>query len=410
MRNLLRVILGVFATSLSRTSDAPPLNTRLRTLSNKAILCVRYISDFILLAQYKTHSPGSIQSMKDYLEDFHKYKEVFLRFRATKAVKHAAKEAAREFRSEQRLNASDEAPARKRQKQTQVQLESEDVVNDILTEGAHYNFPKMHLVSHFADQITQYGSLPQYSTEICEASHKPLKDAYRRSNHVNAIPQIINTYMQGHAFAMREKNLEQWSQELEHIPADIQSVIHPTRPGIHLPRGTPPEERTVKLQGRIDTKMTYNLHTLEVHYQISDLQELTMIFLTQNSYTPSYIYDLKHAPLEAFNTLQVPVPTFDNDGHVLHKLRCTGPDLFRQQEKRHDWVWVRRRQSAANPIPGSLDGRLPAQLNALFELRDIRNNTCLHLAHISFLNSSDLLTQTEPRDMKLGYRSYRLRR
>ena len=120
MRNLLRVILGVFAASLSRTSDAPPLNTRLRTLSNKAILCVRYISDFILLAQYKTHTPGSIQSMKDYLEDFHKYKEVFLRFRATKAVKHAAKEAAREFRSEQRLNASDEAPAQKRQKQTQV--------------------------------------------------------------------------------------------------------------------------------------------------------------------------------------------------------------------------------------------------------------------------------------------------
>ena len=178
MRNLLRVILGVFTASLSRTFDAPPFNTRLRALSNKAILCVRYICDFILLAQYKTHTPGSSQSMKNYLEDFHKYKKVFLRFRATKAIKHVAKEVAREFRLEQRLNASDKALVRKCQKQTQVQLESEDVVNDILTEGAHYNFPKMHLVSHFADQITQYGSLPQYLTEICEASHKPLKDAY----------------------------------------------------------------------------------------------------------------------------------------------------------------------------------------------------------------------------------------
>ena len=136
MRNLLRIILGVFATSLSRMSDAPPFNTRLRALSNKAILYVRYISDFILLVQYKTHTPGSIQSIKDYLENFQKYKEVFLWFRATKAVKHAAKEAAQEFRSEQRLIASDEALARKRQKQTQVQLESEDIVNDILTEGA----------------------------------------------------------------------------------------------------------------------------------------------------------------------------------------------------------------------------------------------------------------------------------
>ena len=101
------------------------------------------------------------------------------------------------------------------------------------------------------------------------------------------------------------------------------------RPDIHLHRGTPLEERTVKLQGRIDTKMIYNLHTLEVHYQISDLQELTIIFLIQNSYTLSYIHDLKHAPLEAFNTLQVPVPTFDNDRHVLYKLRYTVPNLFR---------------------------------------------------------------------------------
>ena len=50
MSNLLRVILGVFAASLSRTSDAPPFNTWLQALSNKAMLYVRYISDFILLA------------------------------------------------------------------------------------------------------------------------------------------------------------------------------------------------------------------------------------------------------------------------------------------------------------------------------------------------------------------------
>ncbi|KAF8415574.1 hypothetical protein BGX38DRAFT_1074797, partial [Terfezia claveryi] len=127
MRNLLRVLLAVFAAAL--------------TSCHKAILCVRYITDFILIAQYKVHTPGTIQSMKDYLEDFHKYKELFLRFRASN--------------------------------------------------GAHYNFPKMHLILHFADQIAEYGSLPQFSTDICEALHKPLKDGYRRSNHVNAVPQVI---------------------------------------------------------------------------------------------------------------------------------------------------------------------------------------------------------------------------
>ncbi|KAF8430817.1 hypothetical protein BGX38DRAFT_1078551, partial [Terfezia claveryi] len=93
---------------------------------------VTYITDFILIAQYKVHTPGTIQSMKDYLENFHIYKELFLWFRASN--------------------------------------------------GVHYNFPKMHLISHFADQIAEYGSLPQFLTDICKALHKPLKDGYRWSN------------------------------------------------------------------------------------------------------------------------------------------------------------------------------------------------------------------------------------
>ncbi|KAF8441129.1 hypothetical protein BGX38DRAFT_1071181, partial [Terfezia claveryi] len=126
---------------------------------HKAILCVGYLMDFILIAQYKVYTLGTIQSIRDYLEDFHKHKEVFLHFRAT---------------------------------------------------NAYYNFPKMHLISHFMEQIAKYGSLPQYSIEISEASHKPLKDAYHRSNHINALPQILRSYTRTHHFAMRERNLEQW--------------------------------------------------------------------------------------------------------------------------------------------------------------------------------------------------------
>ena len=90
-------------------------------------------------------------------------------------------------------------------------------------------------------------------------------------------------------------------------------------------------------------------------------------------------------PLEAYNTLQVPVWTFDNNGHILHRIRCTGPELFRKQERRHDWVFVRRRPSSPDKIPGSLDGRVPARLNAIFKLRDPRVNTSYRLAHVSLL-------------------------
>ena len=160
MRNLLRILLAVFTAILSQTSDLQPLPTRHKSLVPKAILCVRYMTDFMLIAQYKIHTPGSIQSMIDYLEDFHKNKTVFLRFRATKAIKSAVRVATRDLRSQQRLITSEAGTSSKRKKLTQEFLvEKEELEQDLLTEGAHYNFPKMHLISHFPDIISQFGSL-----------------------------------------------------------------------------------------------------------------------------------------------------------------------------------------------------------------------------------------------------------
>jgi len=148
------------------------------------------------------------------------------------------------------------------------------MVDDVLTTGAHYNFPKMYFISHFVEQISRCGSLPQYSTEICAVLHKPLKDAYRRSNHINMMPQIIQTYTCAHSFAMPERNLEEWIIELEHIPQDIKGVIHPTCPSLHLPQGTPTNLRQMRLQGPISIRMIFNLSTLQDHYQLPDLKAL----------------------------------------------------------------------------------------------------------------------------------------
>ncbi|KAF8442651.1 hypothetical protein BGX38DRAFT_1075362, partial [Terfezia claveryi] len=100
------------------------------------IRCVRYITDFCLMAQYQSHTPQTICYMNQYLRKFHDNLHVF---------------------SEQQ------------------------VIQDVLS-NAGFNFPKMHMLSHYSTQITDFGSLPQYSTKITEALHKPLKDAYRRSN------------------------------------------------------------------------------------------------------------------------------------------------------------------------------------------------------------------------------------
>jgi len=100
MRNLCHVLLAAFAAALSRTFDTPAMASRHKVLYHNAILCVRYITDFTLMAQYRVHTHSTIESMKDYLRDFHAYEDVFLRFRASKGANTATKEASRDLHEE----------------------------------------------------------------------------------------------------------------------------------------------------------------------------------------------------------------------------------------------------------------------------------------------------------------------
>ena len=90
--------------------------------------------------------------MNDYLQDFHINKEVFLCFRVGKAVKSQAKVATQQLRSKHSLEASGAHTTSKRQKlNEELRLERSELENEVLSEGAHFNFPKMHLISHFTE-------------------------------------------------------------------------------------------------------------------------------------------------------------------------------------------------------------------------------------------------------------------
>ncbi|KAF8432512.1 hypothetical protein BGX38DRAFT_1102926, partial [Terfezia claveryi] len=110
-----------------------------------------------------SHTSETIQYMSNYLQDFHKYQE------------------------------------------------RQGLVTDILGQ-ATFNYPKLHLLTHYIQQVIQFGSLPQYSTEITEALHKPLKEAHKGSNRVDTTVQILDTYARDHAFKMLELNLCAWDK------------------------------------------------------------------------------------------------------------------------------------------------------------------------------------------------------
>ena len=132
---------------------------------------------------------------------------------------------------------------------------------------------------------------------------------------------------------MREKNLEQWSSELGHIPQAIRRVVNPTRNSTRIPAGSSPLNLTIKLLGHIDNGAIYNLETLATYYSLPNLQMLTSQYLNSSDFKSSpdlisEVAELINAPLEAFRTLQVKVEAFDHYGHVIQVLKCAGPELF----------------------------------------------------------------------------------
>jgi len=86
---------------------------------------------------------------------------------------------------------------------------------------ANFNFPKIHLMSHWAEQIRRYGALQQYSAERHEHAHKTnLKDGWNASNHyLNYLPQVLTFQRRILCFEIRELNLQALAQRWENRAA-----------------------------------------------------------------------------------------------------------------------------------------------------------------------------------------------
>ena len=137
--------------------------------------------------------------MQEYLQQFHRTKDVFLRYRAGKAVKAKVDIVSKQLTIQTMARRLEEkAKGRTAAQKAHALVEDREervyLVNQALVADSHFNFPKIHLLMYWSNQISQYSSLPHFSMEIYEASHKPLKEVYRWSNHIDSTPQIIKVY------------------------------------------------------------------------------------------------------------------------------------------------------------------------------------------------------------------------
>ena len=101
MRGVGRVILGCCTVSMRREKDTIRLTPVGQADLKIAIRAVRPLSDFCLIAQYRSHIPETIKYMAKYLQDFHTYRHIFREFHASKANHKRAKGASKDLAASQ---------------------------------------------------------------------------------------------------------------------------------------------------------------------------------------------------------------------------------------------------------------------------------------------------------------------
>ncbi|KAI5839095.1 hypothetical protein DFP73DRAFT_599063 [Morchella snyderi] len=135
---------------------------------------------------------------------------VFLGFRGGKKLNREARMFGSQLRRDVLEATSDEEepPTAKRRRLVDAErLAIDSQVLEYTRDRSDFNFPKMHMLSHFRNHVIKYGSIPQFSSELGEASHKARKVGYKRSNKVDASEQILTHIATVESFAVAELNL-----------------------------------------------------------------------------------------------------------------------------------------------------------------------------------------------------------
>ena len=283
----------------------------------------------------------------------------------------------KERKIDEETNAETWTPCKKRRKMNAWRdyISREIVISTAL--DADFNFPTIHLMSHWADQIRRYGALQQYSAETHEQAHKTnLKDGWNTSNHnLNYLPQAISFQRGILCFGISELNLQALAQRWKNsaatskvfssgavlaAPPSSQSYAKPEFMGPkNRPNGKQPDAMIKGFRALLD-KPQDGTHQAAIY---SGTQE----FIKHKSCNKTYISDEQLHAMEHCIYHGIMVQGDGLEGECISQMcRCTGSQSWRGRDRRNDWVWVKQ-------CPGrcyaTLNGRLPGQLQRLVKIK-----------------------------------------
>jgi len=192
---------------------------------NHSIECTWALLEFHMHAQYKSHNDATLSYMGDALHHSHTFRDVFFLGRASNKAEAKANAPRTELVKKRRVDRETHAetwmPSKMWRKMTTwgEYISTEIHISKQL--DANFTIPKIHLISHWVQQIRWYGALQQDSAKRHEHAHKTnLNDSWNTANHNrNNMPQVVTLQRRILCFERRELNLQALAQRRGHSMA-----------------------------------------------------------------------------------------------------------------------------------------------------------------------------------------------
>jgi hypothetical protein len=154
MKEMSRYLLAVVIQSLQGRSSAQ------RPIFNCAIVCTRALLEFYMYARSDSHDDATLSYNEDALHRFHIFKDVFLLGRAGKKAKAKANALGTELVKKRKVDKETHAETWTTSKMRREMNAWQDYISHEIVVSkefdTNFNFPKIHLMSHWVEQIRRY--------------------------------------------------------------------------------------------------------------------------------------------------------------------------------------------------------------------------------------------------------------
>ena len=180
--------------------------------------------------------------MEDDLCRFHTFKDVFLLGQDGKKVNAKGNALRTELVEERKVDVETNAEIWTHSKKRRDMNDWRDYIshgNDVSKElDADFNLQRIHLMSHWVEQICRYGALQQYSSMRHEQAHiTNIRDGWNASNHNLNYLQQVSPFSIAFSASKSESSISKPSSSVE------RSVLPPAKSSlpvlIWLPPGAP---------------------------------------------------------------------------------------------------------------------------------------------------------------------------